>query len=81
MCFPLGWVEQVLIWIIVIGAVWAILRLLVPFILSQLGLTLGSIGTIVMRILWIVFIAIVLVALVVFAFDLIACLIGSVKLR
>jgi uncharacterized BrkB/YihY/UPF0761 family membrane protein len=77
MCFSLLWLRDVLIWIIVIAAVWAIIKLLIPLILSQLGITLGAIGTTVMRMLWIAFIAAVLIAVVIFAFDLISCLLGS----
>jgi uncharacterized BrkB/YihY/UPF0761 family membrane protein len=67
MCFSLLWLRDVLIWIIVIAAVWAIIKLLIPLILSQLGITLGAIGTTVMRMLWIAFIAAVLIAVVIFA--------------
>lgn len=77
MCFSLVWIREILIWLVVLGAVWAILKIIVPLILSQLGITLGAIGTAIIRILWIVFIAAVLIAVVIFAFDMISCLLGS----
>jgi uncharacterized BrkB/YihY/UPF0761 family membrane protein len=79
MCFSLIWLRDIFIWVIVIAAVWAILKLLLPLILSQLGVTLGAIGTTVLRMLWIAFIAAVLIFVVIFAFDLISCLLGSGK--
>lgn len=32
MCFTLGWLEQLIVWLIVIVAVVAIIRLLIPFL-------------------------------------------------
>lgn len=33
-CFSLGWLEQVLVWLVIVGAIFAIIKLLVPLVLS-----------------------------------------------
>jgi hypothetical protein len=73
MCFSLQWVENLLIWLVVICAVIAILRVLVAFVLPQLGLA-GEVFSVVARIITIVIWAIVIIAVIVFAFSLIECL-------
>lgn len=37
MCFSLAWLEQLLIWLVIVCAVIGILKLIVPFVLTQLG--------------------------------------------
>jgi len=39
-CFSLGWIEQLCIWLIVVCAVVAIIRLLVPFLTGMIGIPL-----------------------------------------
>lgn len=76
MCFDLHWVMTVLIWLVVIGAVIAIVRLLLPQVLANFG----AAGTLVLQILNIVIWASVLIAIIIFAFELISCLVGSPSL-
>ena len=76
MCFSLQWVESVLIWLVVICAVVALLRLLVGFVLPRLAIG-GEIVVVVVRAVTIVIWAIVVIAVIVFVFDLIACLAPS----
>ena len=76
MCFSLQWVESVLIWLVVICAVVALLRLLVGFVLPRLAIG-GEIVGVVVRAITIVIWAIVLIAVIIFVFDLIACLAPS----
>ncbi len=76
MCFGLEWFEDVLIWIIVVCAVVALLKLLVGFVLPKLGLAGEIVGFLVAAariVIW----AIICIALVIFIFDLIACLMPS----
>jgi len=70
MCFGLGWIEHILIWAVVIGATVAILKLLVPYVLAQLGVA----GDLIIRIINIAVWAVVLIAIIVLAFGLIGCL-------
>jgi len=71
MCFSLGWLEQLIVWLIVVGAVVACIKLLIPFLDSLTGMPL--IGQILMIILW----AIVAIALVIIIFGLLSCLLGG----
>lgn len=73
MCFTLVWLAQLFIWAIVIGAIVAIIRLLLPVVLANLGLA----GSMVARIIGIVLWAFVLILIVYFAFDMISCLAGK----
>jgi len=80
MCFSLYWVEQVLIWLVVLGAVIALLRLIVGYVLPQIGLDSGIV-TLVAQVVRIVIWAIVLIAVIIFVFDLISCLAPSMVPR
>lgn len=74
MCFSLAWVENLLIWLVIICAVIGLLKLvLVPFVLSPLG----EAGAIVVKAINIFIWAIVAIAIIIFVFDLISCLIGG----
>lgn len=76
-CFSLLWIEQLVIWAIIVVAVVAVIKLLIPYILRQLG----EGGAVVMRVLNIVMWAVVLIFIVVVVFDLIACALGAGSLR
>ncbi len=77
MCFGLEWLEDVLIWIIVICAVVALLKLLVGFVLPKLGMA-GEVVSFLVAAVRIVIWAIICIALVIFVFDLIACLLPAI---
>jgi hypothetical protein len=75
-CFSLQFIEQLLIWLVVFGAVFAIINLLIPFVLSGLGSPVaGGVGVVISA-LRIVFWAAVAIAVIMICFDLISCLIG-----
>jgi len=69
-CFTLGWLVAVLVWIVVVCAVVAIFRLLLPFVLSWLGVA----GDLVMRIINIILAAIVIIFVIYLVYDLIMCM-------
>ena len=71
MCFSLGWIEQLCIWIIIVSAIVAIIRLFVPM-LGGWGLP-----SIVVQIINIVLWAVVAIAVVYFIFGLLSCLLGG----
>ncbi len=77
MCFSLAWLLQILIWIVVICAVVAIFRLVLPIVLGWLGVA----GSVVMQVLNIILIAFVIIVMLYFAYDLLICAgaIGSVR--
>lgn len=72
MCFSLQWLGQVLVWLIVIGAVVAIIKLVLPLALGWLG---GP-GSIIVRIVEIILWALVAIFVVWFAIDMIECLLS-----
>jgi hypothetical protein len=71
MCFSLAWLEQLVVWLIVVGAIVAVIKLIIPFLDSLTGFPI--IGRIVMIILW----AVVAIALVIIIFGLLSCLLGG----
>lgn len=73
MCFSLGWLEQLFIYVIVIGAVFAIIRLLLPIVFAQLGGPSGTIVQIINIVLW----AVIACFCVYLAFAVISCLLGG----
>ncbi len=72
-CFTLAWLLQVFIWLIVIGAVVALIRLCLPWVLANLGEPGGTIVAAIRIVLW----AVVAIFVVIFLFDLIHCLLGG----
>jgi len=68
-CFTLGWLEAMLIWLIIASAVVAILRLLIPWITS---ITFPIVGQVLEIILW----AVLAIIAVYIIFALLSCLIG-----
>jgi hypothetical protein len=72
MCFSLGWIENLLIWLVVVCAIVAIVRLLLPLAMSPFP--------IVIQILNIVMYAVIAIAVIVLLFDLLACLVGFPRL-
>ena len=73
MCFSLAWLQSILIWAVIIGAVIAIVRLLLPMALAQLGGAGSTLLAIINIMVW-AFVAIVVIYI---AFGLISCLVGS----
>lgn len=74
-CFSLLWIEQLIIWLIIIAAVIAIVRIVIPWLTGLIGVPV--IGAVVQVVLW-AFTAIVAVKIL---FMLIACLFGAGSLH
>lgn len=72
-CLSLSFVENLLIWLVILGAVIAIVKLLLPNLLGQLGTP----GTLVFQMLNILLWVAVAIFVIVIAFDLLSCLVGS----
>jgi hypothetical protein len=77
MCFSAAWFVSLLIWLIIVCAVVAIGRIVLPIVLGWLGVA----GGVVMQVINIVLIAFVLIVLVWFAFDLLTCAGGVPRVR
>ena len=75
-CFSMEFLKQVLIWLVVIGAVFAILQIIIPLVMAQVGASMGGIWAVVVQIVKIVLWALVIIFLIIFAFDMISCLLG-----
>lgn len=75
-CFSLAWFEQLLIWLVIICAVIAILKLLVPYVLSQIGVEMSGGASVVMRAISIAIWAVVVIFVIVICFSLVLCLLG-----
>jgi hypothetical protein len=73
MCFSLQWVEQLLVYLVIVAAIIGILRLLLPFILSQLGAGGTVIGSAINIVLW----AVIAIFVIYICFALISCLGGG----
>jgi len=70
-CFSLGWIEQLCIWLIIVFAIVAIIRLLVPFLAGMIGIPV--VAQIINIVLW----AVVAIMCVYIIFTLIACLLSA----
>ena len=66
-CFTLQWLESLLIYCVVLGAIYAILKLLIPLALSNLPPIIGQVINII---LW----AIIVILIIYVCFALISCL-------
>lgn len=73
MCWSLGFLEDLIIRLIILGAVIAIIKIIVPWILSFIG----PISAPVVQILYIILWAIVAIWVVIICFELFQCLIGA----
>jgi hypothetical protein len=73
MCFSLEWIETLLIWLVIVFAVIAILRLLLPWVFSLFSTNPGPL----LPIINIVVGAVLAIFVIYIAFALIACLMGG----
>lgn len=74
MCFSFDFIRQILILIVVFGAIVAILGLLIPFVVKKMGLVLGEGWALLVQIFRIFVWAIVIIIVITIAFELISCL-------
>lgn len=73
MCFSLEMLKQLLINLVIIGAVFAIIKLLLPLALTWLG---GA-GSVIMQVVNIVLYAIIVIFVIIICFQLLSCLLGA----
>lgn len=73
MCWSLGFLEDLIIRLIVLGAIVAIIQIIVPWALSLIG----GIGAPVVRIIYVCLWTIVAIWCVIICFSLLECLIGA----
>jgi len=70
MCFSLEWIEQLLVWAVIIIACVSILKLVIPFVLARLGAG----GGVAMAVLNILVWAVIAIFVIYFCFAVISCL-------
>ena len=73
MCFSLQFFEQLLIWCVIIGAIFALVRLLLPMATAQMGPP----GGVILSVLNIILYAVIAIFVIYICFELISCLVGS----
>ena len=76
MCFSLEWLKNLLIWIVIVCVIVGMIRVLISFVIPKLGIG-GEVVAVIVRILTILLWGIVCIALIVFVFDLVACVAGG----
>ncbi len=74
-CFSLAWLENMLIWLVIVILIVAIFKLVIPFLLNILGAPPG--GGMIMTILTYLIWALVTIAVIIFVFEMISCAFGG----
>lgn len=73
MCFSIEWIGQLVIWLIIIVAMVAIVRLVLPYLLNMLGAGGGLVMAIINIVIW----AAVAIMVVYIVIELFSCLLGG----
>ena len=73
MCFSIAFFFQLMIWLVIVGAIYAVIRLLLPAVLANFG---GP-GTLLAQVVNIIMWAILLIIVLYLIWDLVECLIGG----
>lgn len=74
MCFPLETIKALLILFVVIGAIIGILGILVPYVVSKMGIALGEGWAVLVRCFRIFVYAVIVIFVIILCFELITCL-------
>jgi hypothetical protein len=74
-CFSLAYLEQLFVWVVIVCAIIAIIRLLLPYVLGQLGAGGGIIMAAINIVMW----AVIAIAVIYCCFMLISCLGGGLS--
>jgi hypothetical protein len=72
-CLSLAFIEQLLVYCVVLMAAFAIIRLVVPWALSKFGGDFAIVGQVINIILW----CVVIILIIYIVFALLACLMGG----
>ncbi len=76
MCFSMDLIKQLLILGVVIAVVFGLLKLIVPFVVAKMGITLGAGYNLIVNMFRLVFWGFVAIICIVVCFELIACVIS-----
>lgn len=72
MCFSLPWLQAFLVWLVIVIAIYSIIKLVVPWLLSKLGGDFAILGQVLNIVLW----AFVIIVCIYIIFMLISCLLS-----
>ncbi len=72
-CFSLAYLEQLLVYLVIVGGVIALLKLLLPYVLNLLGVA----GGVIMQAINILIAVILAIFVIYFVFTIIGCLTGG----
>lgn len=72
-CFSFEFFIQLAIWLVAVGAIFAIIRLVMPAVLANFG---GP-GTLLAQVINIVLWALLMIAVLILTGDLVSCLVGA----
>lgn len=70
-CFSLAWLMQLCIWIVIIIAIWSVLNLVLPWLMSLIGVPI--IAEIIRIVIW----AVIAIMCIYVVFMLLSCLLVS----
>lgn len=76
MCFSVAFFFTLCIWLVVIGALYAIIKLVIPAVLANFGGPGSLLAQVINIVLW----AVLLILVLYLIWDLVECLLGSVSL-
>lgn len=76
MCLSLAWLYQLCIYLVVVCAIYAIIKLLLPYLAR-----FGEPGSLIARIIEIVLWAVIAIIIIGIIFSLLSCLLGGAPLR
>jgi len=74
MCFPIDTIKGLLILFVVIAAIIGILGILVPYVVSRMGIVLGEGWAVLVRCFRIFVYAVITIFVIILCFELITCL-------
>lgn len=76
MCFSVAFFFLLCIWLVVVGALYAIIKLVIPAVLANFGGPGSLLAQVINIVLW----AVLLILVLYLIWDLVECLLGAVSL-
>ena len=76
MCFSLIWFRDLFVFIVIVCAIYAMMKLLVPYLLSKLGTEIGEGARVIVGLFKIFLWALIFIFVIYIAYSLIVCLLS-----
>lgn len=74
MCFSLAWFRDLLVLLVIVAAIYGILKIIIPYALSKMGAVIGEGASVLVACFKIALWAIIAIFVIYIAFALISCL-------